>query len=237
MQPRYKYPRTFHLPWSECVHGDDKLIDTLAAFEGQDVVVMEKMDGENTSLYSDGMHARSIDSPGNFTRSWCQRLQATLAPDIPAGYVFNGENVGWRHSIHYQHLEGFFYLFAIWDDQGYRLSFDELNEWAQVLDIPLPRVLYRGVFDEKVLRQLARGITQHNERHARGEVTEADRMEGYVVSLTRRIHREDFAQSTAKFVIKDHLQPNKGGQVEHWLKHTAPNALRAGAAIRPAWMS
>lgn len=236
MQPRYKYPRTFHLPWSECVHDDDKRIESLAVFEGQEIVVTEKMDGENTSLYCDGMHARSIDSPNNFTRSWCQRLQATLAPDIPAGYVFNGENVGWRHSIHYQHLQGFFYLFAIWDDHEQRLAFDDLVEWAHVLDIPLPRVLYRGVFDEQRLRQIARDITQHNERHRRGETPDADRMEGYVISLTRSIARSEFAQATAKFVIKDHLQPNKGDQVEHWLKHTAPNNLQKGARMHPIWM-
>ena len=59
----YKYPRTFHLPWSPGVASDDKVIESLDAFVGREVVVTEKMDGENSSLYSNGhIHARSMDS-------------------------------------------------------------------------------------------------------------------------------------------------------------------------------
>jgi hypothetical protein len=57
-----KYPRTFHLPFSLAVSSDDKLLQSLDSFVGNRVIVTEKMDGENTSLYSDGTtHARSID--------------------------------------------------------------------------------------------------------------------------------------------------------------------------------
>lgn len=46
-----KYPRTHHLPWSECIADDDRIIDSLNAFEGQQVVVHAKFDGENTTMY------------------------------------------------------------------------------------------------------------------------------------------------------------------------------------------
>ena len=62
---RYKYPRTTHLPWSRSVSVDDLVyrphLDHGVYPEGTEVVITEKMDGENTSIYHDGLHARSVD--------------------------------------------------------------------------------------------------------------------------------------------------------------------------------
>jgi len=41
-----KYPRTFHLPWSDGMHDDDRMMPDVKIFEGKRVIVMEKMDGE-----------------------------------------------------------------------------------------------------------------------------------------------------------------------------------------------
>ena len=59
MQPRTKYPRTFHLDFSPGVSNDDKVIENYNSLEGKEIVVTTKLDGENTSLYSDYLHARS----------------------------------------------------------------------------------------------------------------------------------------------------------------------------------
>lgn len=61
---KHKHPRTYHLPWSEEVHGDDKVLKSTAHFDGEEVVVTEKRDGENTSLYHNGyIHARKTVLP------------------------------------------------------------------------------------------------------------------------------------------------------------------------------
>ena len=60
--PRVKYPRTFHLPYSPQRGEGDKVLPSDDIFRGKPVVVTEKMDGENTTLYADYLHARSIDS-------------------------------------------------------------------------------------------------------------------------------------------------------------------------------
>lgn len=44
---RYKYPRTYHLSSSPGKTSDDKVISDMSEFEGKEVVVTEKMDGEN----------------------------------------------------------------------------------------------------------------------------------------------------------------------------------------------
>ena len=41
-----KYPRTWHLPWSEGKTKDDRTLSDCKQFEGREVVVTEKMDGE-----------------------------------------------------------------------------------------------------------------------------------------------------------------------------------------------
>lgn len=43
----YKYPRTYHLPWSPGVSEDDKTISDISIFRDSEVVVSEKLDGEN----------------------------------------------------------------------------------------------------------------------------------------------------------------------------------------------
>lgn len=44
---QYKYPRTPHLPWSPGATSDDKYISSFESFRGKQIVVTEKMDGEN----------------------------------------------------------------------------------------------------------------------------------------------------------------------------------------------
>ena len=55
---RTHYPRTPHLPWSPGATPDDVRAGDPGALRGREVVVTEKLDGENTTLYRDGMHAR-----------------------------------------------------------------------------------------------------------------------------------------------------------------------------------
>jgi hypothetical protein len=56
---RVKYPRTPHLPWSPGRSEDDIALDSIEHLEhSEDIVVTEKLDGENTTLYHDYLHAR-----------------------------------------------------------------------------------------------------------------------------------------------------------------------------------
>lgn len=43
----YKYPRTYHLPFSETITEDDKRLKDTKQFENMNVVITEKMKGEN----------------------------------------------------------------------------------------------------------------------------------------------------------------------------------------------
>jgi RNA ligase len=96
---RCKYPRTPHLPWSPGASEDDVKLDGCLKFQGREVVVTEKMDGENTSLYRNGLHARSLDSRHHPSRDWIKAWHGGIAHHIPEGWRLCGENVYARHSI------------------------------------------------------------------------------------------------------------------------------------------
>jgi hypothetical protein len=224
-----KYPRTYHLPWSEGVHSDDKLVKNTHVFEGMEIVVTEKMDGESTSMYRDYMHARSVSSAHNFTRDWAKKMHSILSHDIPEGYIFSFENLAYVHSIEYDSLESFCYLLSIWKEDGYCLSYDEQCQWAEILELAQPKVLYRGPYDAKILQKLSKDMDLEN-------------MEGYVIRNTDSFHRNDFGKNVAKFVRKDHVQPNHAvddtnAEVEHWLKNTYPNRLADPTFVKPSYMA
>lgn len=119
---RYKYPRTPHLSFSPGVSQDDLRLARQSIFANCQVVVTEKLDGENTTLYRDYLHARSLDSRHHPSRAWVKALQARIGHDIPKGWRICGENLYAQHAIAYQDLSSYFYLFAIWNQDNFCLS-------------------------------------------------------------------------------------------------------------------
>lgn len=200
-----KYPRTWHLPWSPGAGKGDRILESVDFFEGQEVVVTEKMDGENTTLYCDYSHARSVSSSSDATRHWVKNFHAGFAGDIPDGWRLCGENLFAKHSIFYDNLCSYFMLFSVWDDRNICLSWDETVIWADLLGIKMVPVLYRGVFDEKLIKELYRSGT-----------------EGYVVRLACSFKYLDFVRSVGKFVRAEHIQTN-----QHWLRTWTPNKLKS----------
>ena len=47
---RVKYPRTFHLMWSPGMNRDDRMMENTDIFEGQQVMICEKLDGDRKSV-------------------------------------------------------------------------------------------------------------------------------------------------------------------------------------------
>lgn len=194
-----KYPRTHHLPWSGNINEDDRVISSLSAFQNQRVIITTKLDGENTSMYSDYYHARSIDGNHHYSRDWCKNFWSSIAHEIPKGWRICGENLYAQHSIKYDNLESYFYGFSIWNDKNECLPWDETLEWFQLLGIQPVPVIYDGIWDEKSVRELWND-------------SEWSSNEGYVVRVAESFSYIDFKYKVAKFVRKDHVQT-----VKHWM--------------------
>lgn len=208
--PYVKYGRTFHLPFSPGIHDDDKALKDCEQFNGEEIVISVKMDGENTTAYSDGhIHARSIDSRGGEDRAWVKKfLSENVCYNLPEGWRVCGENVWAEHSIHYDDLPSYFLGFSIWNEKNECLSWDDTLLWFELLGITPVQVLYRGPFSEEALK------------HATKFCQEMwDKREGYVVRVAKSFKYGDFRKSVAKFVRKGHVQTTK-----HW---------RQGARFKP----
>jgi hypothetical protein len=194
-----KYPRTYHLPWSQSIPKDDRVLDSLQPFHGKEIVVTLKMDGENTSLYNDHCHARSLDSAHHPSRSWVKDFWNSRRHDIPDQWRICGENLYATHSIQYAALPSYFMGFSVWNDHNICLSWKETLDWFHLLDIHPVQPVYQGIFDEKVIRALWRPAM-------------AQTTEGYVLRLANRFHYSTFREHVAKFVRADHIQTTR-----HWM--------------------
>lgn len=203
--PYIKYPRTMHLPWS-FPNRDDRVLANTSVFEGQQVIVTEKLDGECTSLYNDFMHARSLSGASHPSQSWVRNFHAKIAHEIPYDFRVCGENVYARHSIQYNNLDTYFYGFSIWD--GLKcLSWDDTITWFRLLGVTEVPVLYEGVYDEQVIKSLC---------------IDESTQEGYVVRLAGEFFYKDFQKSVAKYVRKNHVQTK-----ERWDRVVERNHLNS----------
>lgn len=221
MEIKKKYPRTYHLSFSEALQSDDKLIDSLDGFIGKEISVSLKMDGENTTLYPDEqMHARSLDSAHNWTRDVAKRIHSVIRHDIPEGHRLCCENLYAKHSIYYPdgYLEGYLYLLSVWNGDTC-LSVDDTNFYAEALDLPRPKELYRGEFNMDVLKELSQSLDKSIE-------------EGFVVRVTDAFEYKDFSKLVTKFVRAGHVQPES----KHWLQTATPNG-EPKQPCKPAFMA
>lgn len=200
--PKIKYPRTPHLPFSPGFTGDD-VHSACEGLIGKHVVATVKMDGECTSLYPDGsMHARSIDSRNHSSRNWVKEFWARheRAYSLDEGWRVCGENLYAAHSLKYDNLKSFFYGFSAWNKANTCLSWADTVLLFKKLKIEPVEVLWIGEFDLKKLKLLAQTL-------------DTNVVEGFVVRLADSFQFEDFNQSVAKWVRKNHVATN-----EHWMQ-------------------
>ncbi len=200
----YSYPTTPHLPWSLQVSRADKRLTDITHFIGKQVVVTEKMDGENTTLYRHTSHARSVDSRHHPSRSWLKQFWSERQHLLNDDMRVCGENLFAKHSIYYESLLSYFLGFSVWENEVC-LDWQSTLEVLQILGIEPVPVLYEGPFNEELIKGLYREGT-----------------EGYVVRVVDIFLFNEFERSIAKFVRKGHVQTD-----DHWQYQTIiPNKLR-----------
>jgi len=191
--PSYKQARTFHLPWSPGATSDDKVLADTSFFEGKEIVISEKLDGESVTASRDIMHARSIDSGHHPSRNRAKQLWATIRYDIPEGWRLVCENVTARHHVAYDRLPGFVLVHAIFNERNEALPWDEVEEWSALLGLPTVPVIYRGPWDEEKIR----GLYPFQSAFADAPA------EGYVVRIADSFRYGDFRRAVGKYVASD----------------------------------
>ena len=216
---KHKYSRTFHLPWTAHKTTDDKIWDEgelVKAFWGKEILITEKMDGENTTVYHDGsFHARSIDGRSHPSRNRMVGIAKGLGAQLPLGYRLCGEYLFAEHSISYTNLPCYYMVFGIYDDTNFCLSWDETEYVAKEIGATLVPVLFRMPWEQYYKDH------QLWTRSIMGTFHHFNECEGYVIRTTEGFPYEELGSHCGKYVRKDHVQTD-----EHWMhKPVTPNGL------------
>jgi hypothetical protein len=206
----YKYPRTYHLPWSNASK-DDRMLPDDSQFRGKRVIGTLKMDGEGTSMYRDHIHARSLDSGPHESRNWVKGLWGSINWMLGEDTRVCGENLYAVHSIRYGELPTYFMAFSVWED-NLCLSWDDTMLYLDMLGLQSVPIIYDGVYDADKIKEAFAPYEETNE--------------GYVVRIADEFLYSDFRRSIAKFVrpkFKQMIKDSNG----HWMsKKIETNKLK-----------
>lgn len=206
MSLKVKYPRTFHFHNSPNLQNDDRMLLDYSGFleDGNpiEVIATIKMDGENTTMYNDHLHARSLDSAHHESRTYVKSIHNSMKHLIPEGMRVCGENMQAKHSIYYTGLPAYFLIFNIWQND-ICLSYEETMMWVDEFKfqgVPCEYVptFYHGPFS-------IQHITDLFHLNCFGH-------EGFVIRDINSFSLLDFNKKVGKYVRKGHVQTD-----EHWI--------------------
>jgi hypothetical protein len=204
-----KYPRTYHFPFSAGVTNDDRVADTMSNLIGQEIVITEKLDGENCGMTDGGVYARS--HVAYTTSDWSREVRAlhklVVEDELGDGVFLFGENLEGIHSIEYTNLTSYFYIFGIRDNNIW-IPWGKVEEYAYLFDIPTVPVLFKGIVNsEKELKELVEKLSK--------ETSElGGQREGVVARVAGMFHNDDFDKNVIKWVRKGHIQTDA-----HWTRN------------------
>lgn len=199
-QKHVKYPRTYHVHWSNMLKDDRMLLDD-KFFVGKRIIGTIKMDGENTTMYNDYIHARSLESASHETRKWVKGLWSQINYLLDENMRLCGENLYAVHSVKYENLLSYFMMFSLWVDHRC-LSWDETVEYSKILGLEMVPVFYDGIYDREKINKAFEPFAKSNE--------------GYVIRIADEFTYMDFRKAVAKYVRPEFRQAlnNSHG---HWI--------------------
>lgn len=190
------YPRTPHLPESPGATSDDKHASaaTLSYLKsGIRLIVTEKMDGGNVSLYPNAFHGRSKDSGTQAWDTYAKQIWSRIRFDIPDGWRVSCESMYARRSVAYENLESPLYIIGIWDDTNSLIPWAGTIEWAEMLGLPTVPLIYEG-------DNFGEASTVWKKQFS------PDHSEGFVIRDAGSIPYEQFGSRVVKYVRANHVR-------------------------------
>ena len=197
-----------HFLWSPGTTSDDRFAYDISKLIGTPIVITEKLDGENNSMTSNGVYARShVDFTVSPWSAKVRELHSVLKSSISEDLYIFGEAMSAIHSIEYTHLTSHFYMFGA-RYKGVWSSWDEVEDYAFLLDLPTVPALFKGIVNsEKELRELTEELVKQ-------ESALGGSREGIVCRVQREFNDEEFESCVVKWVRKGHVQTDS-----HWTKN------------------
>lgn len=207
MEIKTKYPRTYHLPYSPGLQNDDRKVEKgWEKLLDNEIIITEKLDGQNTSCSNIGVFARSHAAQTELPwdrNMWEQggiydQVKSWLDDDV----MIYGENLYGIHSIEYNKLPAYYFLFALRDKNVWK-SWDEVVEMSHILGLPTVPVLFRGkVSSEKELEEMIYNFMKQGSSFG-------NTIEGCVIRNANDFDFNDFSLNVVKYVRKGHVQTDQ----------------------------
>ena len=200
---KIKYPRSYHLHYSEKLSSkDDRSHIDDAHFIDKNVTCSIKMDGENTTCSNEYSHARSLNSGiDSEDRRWVESMRTSkIVGNIPDSYRICGENLFYKHTCAYDNLDSLFNVFSIWDNKKC-LSWKETVKISNELELSTVHIFYEGIYDKGLILEAFNNFLEST----------TDDVEGFVVRNSGEFMYEDFKFNLSKFVRNTFVVPP-----QHW---------------------
>jgi len=252
MEESTKYSRTLHFPISKGTTSDDRILSAgyLDIVSKMNLIVTEKLDGQNDCLKKDGVFARSHTAPS--AHPWDKPLWDRwnlIKNDLKDLEIF-GENMYGIHSVAYSKLESFYYVFAV-REKGVWLSWEEVKFYAAMLDFPVvPELKYDNTLSSFVnpkksendcLKEWLQSFLKMdwedytNTSGALGGYNPKNNnkpaCEGFVIRNSTAFKTNDGIIKTQPNEFRNVFKLVRGGHVqtdEHWTKNWQPATLING---------
>lgn len=210
-----KYPRTYHWPSSPCVASDDKTLHDVSSFINVSLIITEKLDGGNCSIRDGKVFARSTGQQTICPSfSFIKAKHAWKSSNWGQNMTPYGENMFAKHSIFYDSLTDFFYVFGVKEEDEW-VSWEELKAFCYEHDFNHVPVIAEGVSfnsEKELSKFLASEITKPSQFGATRE--------GFVIRNANRFHTSAFSENICKYVRANHVQTDV-----HWSKNWTPNKM------------
>jgi RNA ligase len=213
-----KFPRIMHFTFSPNAQNDDRIAgaDWFKFLCGKKLMLTEKIDGECSAIKKDGVFARTHAVPNhNPWANFLWPIYDTISSELGDLEIF-GENMYAIHSIEYERLNSYFYVFAV-RERGIWKSWDETKFIAEYFGFQCVPVYTTDT-------ELINNTLNLTDRQLEATVEEVSRKsnlgsicEGCVVRVADEF--PDPGDSTMgykmlKYVRKNHVQTN-----EHWTRN------------------
>ncbi len=170
--PHVIHPKTYRLPWSASNTGDP-VLENDACFEQQEVVVTLHTSGLSFTGYHDYCHGPRPENqlPIGIQTALLQKL-AVLDAGMHICGNYSDEQV---------------YLTSVWLENNC-LDWEATKELATFLGIPLPTVLFEGIYDKSLIINAFDALTDPKKT-------------GYGIRLKKEFRVFDMGKSVAKSVV------------------------------------
>ena len=206
-----KYPRTPHFSFSPGVSGDDIVLPSTSKqpFLSQESILTEKLDGGNCSIFRGKVYARTVSEEATHPSFGpIKQIAAQISCLIPDNIQIFCENMFAVHSIQYDQLDSYLYIFAVLEHGREWLSWDEVVEWSDTLSIPTVPLVQRGIFgtlsivEEIIIKKMKQP-----------SLLSTGTPEGFVLRNGNRFGYDELNKNAVKYVRAGHIQTD-----EKWKK-------------------